>query len=195
MSILLGSIDNVEPSDTSFTGRVFIQKTIESMVNCNIKKAINNSMCCQSVRIDVTLSTQLLQQVNALGVEFPDQILLEYSNDSQNNIVETFIATSQDFLGFVSTGDQEPVLMLQGNGNFMNLSLRYLRFIIEESPNSQSSNTTHSLALAIVLPIVGGLTTIFLSIIAVLIFAIWWRKRKKVKIGKDPQKALDNANC
>jgi hypothetical protein len=196
MSILLGSIDSVKPSGKSFTGRVFIQETVnESTVDCNIKKVVNNSVCCQSVRINVTLSTQLLQQVNALGVEFPDQILLEYSNDSQNNIVETFVATSQDFRGFVSTGNQEPVLMLQGNGHFMDLSLRYLRLVIEESPNPQNTNTTLSLALVIVLPIVGGLTVTFLSIIAVLIFAVWWRKQKKVIMDKDPQKALDNANC
>ncbi len=196
IAILLGSIDNIEPSGTSFTGRVFIQETIESTVNCNIKKAMNDSVCCQSVRIDITLSTQLLQQINALGVEFPNQILLEYGNDSQNNIVETFVGTSLDFRGFGSTGDQEPVLMLQVNGSFMDLGLRYLRLVIEESPNPQNTNTTlSSLALAIVLPIVGGLIIIFLSIIAVLIFTIWWRKREKVIISKDPQKAFDNANC
>jgi hypothetical protein len=196
ISILLGSIDKIEPSNTSFTGRVFAQKTIESTVNCNIKKVINDGVCCQSVRVDVTLPTPLSQQVNALGLEFPNQILLEYGNDSQNNRVETFVGTSLDFRGFVNTDDQESVLMLQANGYFMDLSLRYLRLIIEESPNSQSANTALSLALAIVLPIVGGLTTIFLSIIiAVLIFAIWWRKRKKVMIGKDPQKTFDNANC
>ena len=191
MTILLGSIDSIEPNGTSFMGRVFTQVAIDTTVKCNLILT-NDSVCCQSERINVTLSTQVLQQINAFGIEFPDQTFLEH-NDSQN-MVKTFVATGLDFLGFVSSGDQEPVLMLQGNGCFMNLNLRFLRFIIEseEPPNSQSSNII--LVIVTVLPTIGGLM-IFLLIITVLIFVIRWRKWKKMKLDKDPQKAFDNANC
>ena len=189
MSILLGSIDDddIEADGTSFIGRVFAQAVINIRVNCNLKKALNDSVCCQSLRIDVTLSTELIQQINAFGVEFPNQTFLEYS-DPQNNMAKTFVASGLDFLGFASNGG---VLMLRANGQFMNLKLRYLRFVIK---NSESTNTT----LVVVLPTVGGLILIMLlSTIAVVIFAIKWRKRKKTTmlLDKDPQKAIDNANC
>ena len=187
MSILLGSInvDDIEADGTTFTGRVFAQAVISTAVNCNLKKALNDSVCCQSVRIDVTLSTELIQQINAFGVEFPNQTLLEYSDPL--NMAKTFVASGLDFLGFSSNGG---VLLLRANGQFMNLNLRYLRFVIK---NSKSANTT----LVVVLPIVGGLILIILlSTIAVVIFAIKWRKRKSIALlGKDPQKAIDNANC
>ncbi len=192
LSILLGSIDDVVPDGTSFTGRLFVQKTINTTVNCNLKLT-KDSVCCQSERINVSLPTQL--QINAFGIEFPNQTLLEY-NDSEN-VVETFVGTSLDFRGFVnSPGAQQPVLMLQGNGRFMNLNLRFLRFVTEESPDSNSGSVVNNIVLVTVLATGGGLIIlIFLLGITVLIFAIKWRKRKKMIISKDPQKAFDNANC
>jgi hypothetical protein len=194
MSILLGSIDNIEPSDTSLMGRVFVQKTIESTVNCNIKQAMNNSVCCQSLRIDITLPTQLLQQVNAFGVEFPNQTLLEYSNDSQNNIVETFVGTSLDFRGFVNTDDQEPVLMLQANGYFMDLSLRYLRLVIEESISPNSGRMNLNAIIVTILPITIGVMITLLLIVSVIMFAIHRQKRRK-NIITEQEEGISIATC
>ena len=200
MAILLGSIDDMESSATTFTARVFIQETIETIMNCNLGKQINDSVCCQSVRVNVTLPTQLLQQVNAFGVEFPNQTLLEYT-DSQDNRsrVNTFVTNGMDFLGFESNVDQQPVLVLQANGKFVDLNLRFLRFVIEESQSANNTVGELQLTIVIALPIVGGLTIIiFLSGIAVVIIAIWWRKRikrKKMMLGKDPQNGFDNKNC
>ena len=199
ITILLGSIDDIE-STTTFTGRVFIQETIETMVNCNLRKQINDSVCCQSVRVNVTLPTQLLQQVNAFGVEFPNQTLLEYA-DSQDNRsrVNTFVVNNLDFLDFGSIVDQHPVFMLRANGEFIDRNLRFLRFVIEESQSANNTVGELQLTIVIALPIVGGLTIIiFLSGIAVVIVAIWWRKRikrKKMMLGKDPQNGFDNKNC
>ena len=199
MAILLGNIDSMEPSATTFIGSVFIQETIETMVNCNLGKQINDSVCCQSVRVDVTLPTQLLQQVNAFGVEFPNQTLLEYT-DSQNNRsrVNTFVANGLDFIDFGSSVDQQPVLILQANGKSVGLNLRFLRFVIEESQSANNTVGELQLTIVIVLPIVGGLAIlIFLSAVAVVIFAIRWRKRikRKMMLGKDPQNGFDNKNC
>ena len=80
-------------------GRVFTQVAIDTTVKCNLILT-NDSVCCQSERINVTLPTQVLQQINAFSIAFPNQTLLEY-NDSQN-MVNTI---SLDFRGFVSNGD------------------------------------------------------------------------------------------
>ena len=175
MSILLGSIDSIEPDGTSFTGRVFTQVTIETTVKCNLILS-NDSVCCQSERIEVTLPTQVLQQINAFGIEFPNQTLLEY-NDSQN-IVKTFVATGLDFRGFVSNDDQEPVFMLQANGRFMNLNLRYLRFVIEDTPTSYSGFSNTSATIATFLSVIGAMMTLLL-IASVILFAIRRQKRRK----------------
>lgn len=193
LSILLGSIDSVAPDGTSFLARVFANAVISTPVNCDPELSStkdNISVCCQSEQINVSLPTQTLQQINAFGIELPpDHIFLEY-NDSEN-VVETFVGTGLDFHGALT--DQQFRFPLQANGHFMNLSLRFLRFVIEQSP-VQDSNT-ETVILGTVLPTVGGLITLSLLSITVLIIAIKRRKMKKMVLSKDPQKTFDNANC
>ena len=93
-------------------------------------------------------------------------------------MVNTLVGISLDFRGFVSNGDQEPMLLLQGNGRFMNLKLRYLRFVIEAAPTSSSELMDSTTIVATVLPIIGVMMTLLL-IVSVILFAIRRQKRRK----------------
>ncbi len=198
MSIFLGSIDNVVPDDTSFTGRLFVQKTINTTVNCNPKLSID-SICCQSEQINVSLPTQQLQQINVFGIEFPNQTLLEY-NDLES-IVETFVGTTIDFRGFVnSPGAQQPVLMIQGNGRFMNLNLRFLRFVIEDTSNLGASNSgrVNTTAIITTVLVIIGVMMILLVVVCVICFTIRRQKQRKKITNMNQlvteQQALNNGN-
>ncbi len=167
MLIVLGTVLFIEPDGASLTGILLDQISISTTVKCDPELS-NNTVCCQSESIDVTLTNE----TNAFAVQFPNQTLLEY-NGSQSQ-VETFVATQTQFIGIGSNG----LSIFQANGRFMDLNLRFLQFTI----NPQNVTTTDlptSIIIIGTMVSVGILISILVTI-AVVIAGIQWQKRKKI---------------
>ena len=166
MLIVLGAIVFIEPGGTSLTGRVLEQIPINTTVQC-IPELSNDSLCCHSERITITLTNE----TNAFAIQFPNQILLEY-NDSLSQ-VETFVATQVNVIGVGSNG----LSIIQASGRFMDLSLRFIRFIIYPQNATTPNLPTFIIIISTVVP--AGTILIASAFIAVIITVTQRQKRKK----------------
>ena len=193
MAIILARIDDARSDNTTFTGIVLDSISINATVECNQELRNNHHVCCHSERIDTSLPIQM----NGISVLFPNQRLLEY-NDSQYQ-VETFVTDVQeaDILKVDSNG--QPII--QGNGYFMNLNLRFLRFTIDdnESPETtkppRPSGPPNAIYIAVLVPTISVLAIVLL-IVAVIILAFKWQKEKRKKINQRTEsEGLINVNC
>jgi hypothetical protein len=147
MNILLAKIDDNMNSSTTFIHGVVLERIdIISIMNCD-PEFTSDSVCCHSERINTSLPAEM----NAFGVLFPDQILLEY-NDSQYQ-AQTFVTSDVEFVGIDDTG--RPLVEIAGYYT-TSLSLRFLRFNIQfgevdlpiQSPDSSSDNNIHMILAA-----------------------------------------------
>ena len=162
MLVVLGRILFVEPDRSSLTGRILEQISINTTVECIPELSID-SLCCHSEKVAVTLTNE----TNAFAVQFPNQILLEY-NGSQSK-VETFVASRTNVVRVDSNG----LSIIQANGNFMDLNLRFIQVVI----NPQNTNLPISIIIiSTVVPL--GSLLIVLVIVTVIITGTQCRKRK-----------------
>ena len=168
MLVVLGTILFVEPDGTSLTGRVQDQISINATVQC-IPELSNGNLCCQSESIAITLTNE----TNAFAIQFPNQTFLEY-NGSQSQ-VETFVATQVNVIGVGSNG----LSIIQANGRFMNLNLRFLQFVINLQDATTSNLPTLIVIIATVVP--AGSLLFILVLVAVIIAGTQCQKRKKRK--------------
>ena len=184
MLVVLGAIVFIEPGGTSLTGRVLEQIPINTTVQC-IPELSNDSLCCHSERIPITLTNE----TNAFAVQFPNQILLEY-NDSQSP-VETFVASQVNVIGVGSNG----LSIIQANGHFMDLSLRFIRFAINPQNATTPNLPTSIIIISTVVPV--GTILIASAFIAVIITATCTQrqKRKKGRIMKHLTGERNGTNC
>ena len=164
MLVVLGTIVFVEPDGSSLTGRVLEEIPINTMVEC-ILELSNDSICCHSEKIDITLNNE----TNAFAIQFPRQILLEY-NDPESQ-VETFVATRANVIGVGSNG----LSIIQANGNFTNLNLRFLQLII--NPQNSNNLPTTIIIISTVVPVSSLL--LILVFITLIIACIQCQKQKK----------------
>jgi hypothetical protein len=146
------------PTSTSISGTVLNRIDINTTVKCT-----NDSVCCHSERINASL----LAEMNAFGVIFPDQTLLEY-NDSQYQ-VQTFVASDIEFLDLTSNGQ----MMFEATGFTTNLNLRFLRFIVTAQPFFASDSDTVTINKTVVtvlslIFVVTFLTTGILSAVTIV---------------------------
>ena len=165
MLVVLGTILFIEPDGRSLTGRILEQISINTTVEC-IPELSNDSLCCHSEKIAITLTNE----TNAFAVQFPNQILLEY-NGSQS-MVETFVASRVNVIGVGSNG----LSIIQANGNFMDLNLRFIQFIINPQNTTTTNLPTSIIIISTVVPL--GSLLLVLVIIVVIIAGTQCRKRK-----------------
>ena len=163
--VVLGTILFIEPDGRSLTGRILEQISINTTVEC-IPELSNDSLCCHSEKIAITLTNE----TNAFAVQFPNQILLEY-NGSQS-MVETFVASRVNVIGVGSNG----LSIIQANGNFMDLNLRFIQFIINPQNTTTTNLPTSIIIISTVVPL--GSLLLVLVIIVVIIAGTQCRKRK-----------------
>ena len=190
MNILLGKIDNnINSSTTLISGLVLGRLDIVSTAKCN-PELINDGVCCHSERINVSLPAEM----NAFGVLLPDQFLLEY-NDSQYQ-AQTFIANNFGLVGIDDIGRPH----FEIAGHYTSLSLRFLRFNIQEDLPSQLSDSNSAnirmILLATLPPIFTLMIIVILTITIVVLTIKLRRKKRKVRISQlREEEAFDNANC
>ncbi len=168
MLVVLGTILFIEPDGRSLTGRILEQISINTTVEC-IPELSNDSLCCHSERIDITLTNE----TNAFAIQFPNQILLEYNTSESQSKVETFVATRANVIGVGSNG----LSIIQANGNFMDLNLRFIQFIINPQNATTTNLPTSIIIISTVVPL--GSLMLVLVIIALIIAGTQNRKRKK----------------
>ncbi len=188
MNILLGRIDEKSSAKTFISGTVIHRIDINDIMKCNPDLTNDNTVCCHSKQIDISLPTQM----NGFAVLFPNQTLLEY-NDSRYQ-VETFVTTDFNFPGVNSNGQP----MFEVTGYTTNLNLRFLRFGIGEKTSQPDVNVTMIIA-ATVPPVIVVLIIVLLIITTVVLAIKLQRKKGKISLmlSKLTQKeeGLDNANC
>ena len=165
MLVVLGTILFIEPDGRSLTGRIVEQISINTTVEC-IPELSNDSLCCHSEKIAITLTNE----TNAFAVQLPNQILLEY-NGSQS-MVETFVASRVNVIGVGSNG----LSIIQANGNFMDLNLRFIQFIINPQNTTTTNLPTFIIIISTVVPL--GSLLLVLVIIAMIIAGTQCQKRK-----------------
>ena len=169
MLVVLGRILFIEPDRSSLTGRILEQISINTTVECIPELSID-SLCCHSEKIAVTLTNE----TNAFAVQFPNQILLEY-NGSQSK-VETFVASRTNVVRVDSNG----LSIIQANGNFMDLNLRFIQVVINPQNTTTTDLPISIIIISTVVPL--GSLLIVLVIVAVIIAGTQCRKRKtKIK--------------
>lgn len=165
MLVVLGRILFIEPDRRSLTGRILEQISINTTVKCIPELSID-SLCCHSERIAVTLTNE----TNAFAVQFPNQILLEY-NGSQS-MVETFVASRADVIDVDSNG----LSIIQANGNFMDLNLRFIQVVINPQNTTATNLPISIIIISTVVPL--GSLLLILVIVTVIIAGTQCRKRK-----------------
>ena len=187
MDILLGKIDRINSANTFISAIVLARININAIVTCNRELTDNNAVCCHSEQINISLPTQM----NGFAVVFPNQALLEY-NDSQYQ-VETFVTTAIDFIR-INSNDQP---ILEVTGYTTNLTLRFLRFVIEKNETTTKAlpdvnPIMINIIAATVSPIVIVLTIILVTL-TIVVLVIMQRKRGKKAVTE--REGFDNANA